>query len=241
MKRRPERNLSSEQVHLIRISALSSAALGAQIGVAACTVRRARHGATYPDHPTPPRRLKVGGWKKSQQPALFAPEEFSQPGEDWRPVVGWERYYRVSSLGRVYSLHQTGRLCIGMPMEGGYRVVKLRDKARRGHVAIHVMVLEAFVGPRPSPAHEGCHNNGIGADSRLSNLRWDTATGNQADRVKHGTAPAETGCGIRKLSEEKVRAIRANPDVTLREWAEQFGCSKGAIINARMGRTWKDA
>jgi hypothetical protein len=161
------------------------------------------------------------------------------PGEDWRHVVGWEKYYRVSNMGRVYSLHQTGRLCIGMPMEGGYRVVKVRDKERRGHIAIHVMVLEAFVGPRPSPAHEGCHNNGNGADSRLSNLRWDTAVGNQADRFKHGTSPAETGSGIRKLTPERVREIRSNPDVTLREWARRFGCSTGAVIAARMGHTWK--
>lgn len=32
-----------------------------------------------------------------------------------------------------------------------------------------------------------CHNNGIGADNRLSNLRWDTAKSNMADQILHGT------------------------------------------------------
>jgi hypothetical protein len=124
-------------------------------------------------------------------------------------------------------------------MDGGYRVVKLRDKERHGHLAIHVMVLEAFIGPRPSPAHEGCHNNGIGSDSRLDNLRWDTAVSNQADRLRHGTSARETGTGVRKLTAERVREIRNNPSVTLKEWAERFGCCVGTVIHARTGQTWK--
>jgi hypothetical protein len=237
MKQRPEKNLSFEQVHLIRTSPLSSAKLAAQMGLAQCTIRRARHGQTYPDHSTPPMRLKRGGWKKPQPPAVF-PESIALPDEEWRPVVGWERYYLVSNLGRVYSLHQTGRLCIGMPMEHGYRVVKVRDKERRGHLQVHCMVLEAFVGSRPSPEHEGCHWDGDPTNNRLDNLRWDTPKGNQADKVRHGTTlrgrPA-----ARRLTPDLVHEIRT-AGKTDAYWQERLGATRITIQAARTGKTWQD-
>jgi hypothetical protein len=236
MKRRPDKNLTSEQVHLIRTSHLSSANLAAQMGLAQCTVRRARHGQTFPDHPTPPRRLKRGGWKKPQPPAPF-PEDIALSGEEWRPVVGWERYYRVSNMGRVYSLHQTGRLCIGMPMAGGYRCVKVRDKERRGHVLIHCMVLEAFVGPRPTETHEGCHNDGNPRNCRIDNLRWDTPKGNQADKVAHGTSLRGKSTA-RRLTPEIVHEIRTagKKDAF---WQQLLGAHRLTIQGARTGKTWR--
>lgn len=239
MKRRHEKNLSPDQVHYIRTCGKHYNVMAAELDVHEATIRKVRSGRTYADHPTPPPVLpKRGGWKKAQRPALFAPEEFSQPGEDWRPVVGWERYYRVSTLGRVYSLHQTGRLCIGMPMEGGYRCVKVRDKARRGHVLVHVMVLEAFVGPRPTPEHEGCHNDGEPRNCRLSNLRWDTAKGNQADKVAHGTSLRGVS-SPRKLTPELVHEIRTAGEKDA-YWVERLGAHRLTIQGARTGKTWQD-
>lgn len=178
--------LTMDDVHLIRTSPLSTAKLAEAFGLEPCTIRRARHGQTFVDHPTSPRKLKRGGWKKPQPAASFNPETFSLPGEEWRPAVGWEQHYRVSNYGRVYSLHQTGRLTVGMQVAGGYRVIKLRSEGRKAHKAVHCLVLEAFRGPRPGPHYEGCHNDGYPPNSRLENLRWDTAANNQADRKKHG-------------------------------------------------------
>lgn len=237
MTRRPESNFSAEQVHYIRSSQLSSTKLAAELGVNVCTVRRARHGHTFADHPTPPVKLKRGGWKKPQPVAPFEPDTFSLPGEEWRPVVCWERYYRVSSLGRVYSLHQTGRLVIGMPVEG-YRVLKVRDKERRGHLPVHCMVLEAFVGPRPSTTHEGCHDNGEPSDNRLSNLRWDTAVANQADRIKHGTSLKGKPMFLR-LTAEVVHQIRTAGKTDM-YWAALLKTTRGTIQSARTGKTWQE-
>jgi hypothetical protein len=227
------RRLTPEEIHHILTSGIRAALLAKELEVNSCTIRRvrARLGGKHPE-----RR----GWKKPQPPAAFEPASIALPGEEWRAVVGWDRYYRVSNLGRLYSLHQSGRLVTGMPMEGGYRVLKLRDKDRRGHIATHIIVLEAFVGPRPSPAHEGCHNDGNGANNALSNLRWDTAKGNQADRVRHGTTCR--GRDMRpKLTAEIVSQIRSRPDVTAVEWARQLGCSRATIVKARRGTTWAAA
>lgn len=117
--------------------------------------------------------------------------------EEWHPVLGYEGVYEVSSLGRVKSLERTitdrlgrvrhwgERILAGGVNASGYRVVALVSSEGSETKYVHVLVLEAFVGPRPEGA-QGCHTNGDPADPRLENLRWDTPTANALDAVKHG-------------------------------------------------------
>ncbi len=122
--------------------------------------------------------------------------------EEWRPVPGWEECYEISSRGRVRSIPRFvqgrwGPLWVPggilKPQGWGRRREYLAVGLRRGgakikKMAIHQLVLIAFVGPRP-PGYVACHNNGIHTDNRLENLRWDTESSNVIDSVKHGTHP----------------------------------------------------
>ena len=177
-----------------------------------------------------------GGWKKKVKPCDYDIAAITMPGEEWRPVVGWERFYRVSSLGRCLSLHQTGRLITGLTLSGGYRALKLRDGDRKAYGILHRIVLEAFVGPAPA-GYQGCHCNGNALDNKLLNLRWDSISGNQADRVKHGTARY---VGPHVLTIDDVREIRTVTGVSDKEWALRKGVSVKSIIDARIGKTWKE-
>jgi HNH endonuclease len=133
-------------------------------------------------------------------------------------------------------MHQYGRLIVGMITRDGYRVIKLRENRRYAHKGVHVLVLMAFVGPRPSEKHEGCHNDGNPGNDRLDNLRWDTASGNQSDRRKHGTARyAPT-----KLTKEVVSLIRTSPEVSDKVWMQRLRVSYATIASARLKLTWKD-
>lgn len=117
-------------------------------------------------------------------PSMFDPN--STPGERWRPIAGWERFYLVSDLGRIRSLQRPGGFLIGTTSPDGYRLLRLRDNGRKANVGIHRLVLEAFVGPCPE-GHHACHNNGVPDDNRLINLRWGSISSNMQDRKKHGT------------------------------------------------------
>lgn len=115
--------------------------------------------------------------------------------EVWLPVDGQDVAYEVSSLGRVRSLPRvvkrgTGTYSVSgrilRPFKGdadGHQVISF---GKRNRHYVHLLVLEAFVGPRPDGL-EGCHNDGDPTNNRASNLRWDTPSSNQLDRVKHGT------------------------------------------------------
>lgn len=180
-----------------------------------------------------------GGWKKKDLPCEFRPDLISLPGEDWRPVVGWERHYRVSNLGRLYSLHQTGRLVKGMQVRGGYRVLKLRDGERRAHAMTHRMVLEAFIGPAPQGC-EGCHGRNGVSDNSLINLRWDTKKANQSDRLIDGTHNRGARCVSAVLTEDLVRQIRTTPEISALAWANRLGVSKTCVNAVRRRKTWVD-
>ena len=117
--------------------------------------------------------------------------------EKWLPIAGHEGHYEVSDRGRVRSLDWTnsrGILVPGrirkLPTDSwGYQQVGLQENGKQVLHLVHKLVMEAFVGERPSPTHQICHNNGDQADNRLVNLRYDTPSANATDTVKHGTHP----------------------------------------------------
>lgn len=118
--------------------------------------------------------------------------------EEWRPVVGYEGLYEVSSFGRVKSLPRLVRKgdshrrvperIVGSPNlpRSGYPKVGLWLNGKRIERAVHQLVLTAFRGVCPD-GQVACHNDGNPANNRLENLRWDTQSNNLRDEVIHGT------------------------------------------------------
>lgn len=168
--------------------------------------------------------------------------------ERWRQVLGYEGYYEVSDFGRVRSIDRVvtfsdgrvrafaGRMC--KPKRGayGYPLVLLSaGMDRKKWVAVHLLVLRAFVGPAPS-SYEACHNNGDRQDARLSNLRYDTRSGNHADKWRHGTMPHGETHDLARYSDEVVEAVRLHPADTVTELARRFGMSRTHVWNLRNGK-----
>lgn len=120
--------------------------------------------------------------------------------EAWRPVPGFEGFYEVSSCGRVRSVDRVversdGRrrrfpgvlLTPTLRLDGRYSLPLCRD-GQSTRVLVAALVLSAFDGPRPLGL-VACHRNGKATDDRVENLRWDTQSSNNYDRVSHGNDP----------------------------------------------------
>ena len=138
--------------------------------------------------------------------------------EIWLPVVDYERRYSVSSLGRIRSTI-TGKILKPTKNYAGYHVVSLYPDKRQHRV--HVLVLTAFVGPRPSPLHDGCHEKDNKDDNRLCKLRWDTKAGNAADRRPYdGEKNPNAKLNDGQRAEIKRRRLAGEKTIPL---AKEFG------------------
>lgn len=167
-------------------------------------------------------------------------------GEVWRGVVGYEEHYQVSNYGRVRSLPRFGgtykRVYGGNVLTGhaqsnsGYESVSLSVNRERIQKSVHTLVAEAFHGPA-SNGQVCCHNDGNKLNNSAANLRWDTQSGNQRDRLLHGTSNRGSAHGNAKLCELDAWIIK-NIGFTCREVGEFFGVSPTAISAIRRGRTW---
>lgn len=168
--------------------------------------------------------------------------------EEWRPVVGYDGCYSVSSNGSVRSemrrvAHPMGgtvelptRILRQSRMGAGYLKVALcRDGAQRTR-SVHQLVAEAFIGPRPS-GMEVAHKDGCKTNNKAINLRYDTPSGNSADKASHGTLICGERVKNAKLTADQVRAMRASHGKQ-REIAATFGVTQQTVSKIRSGQRW---
>jgi hypothetical protein len=172
--------------------------------------------------------------------------------EVWRPISGYSGLYSVSSFGRVRSeaknvIRRNGVVChmpqkIMRPASGATKYLSLglvnASGERRTHY-VHTLVLEHFDAPRPN-GMEACHCDGDRQHNAIANLRWDTRSGNHADKKQHGTATIGESHPMRKLTDEKVMDMRkkraAGASVT--QLANEFNVSRMTAHRAATGRSW---
>lgn len=171
--------------------------------------------------------------------------------EQWKPVEGFSGY-EVSNLGRVRSfrplsgkgpLTEVPRLLKQGTSKGkNYLRVGLSNEGKATWFSVHVLVLKAFHGPRPTPTHDSCHNDGNAQNNCATNLRWDTKQANADDRITHGTQVRGESAPRSTLTEDQVKEIKA----ALPHWkwgmgryfANKFGVGDSAIHSVKTGQTW---
>lgn len=183
--------------------------------------------------------------------ALIA--ELLTGGERWLPVVGYEGFYEISDFGRLRSVDRKARVCGGdmRPVSGalmtpqpsnGYLRVMLSNGKGKASVAIHRLVLEAFVGPCPPGMQCRHFPDRTRTNNRLENLSWGTRIENAADMTVHGTRFIARGelCGKAKLTAKQViemRRRRVAGESTI-DLAASFGVTSMAVSNICNGLRW---
>ncbi len=90
---------------------------------------------------------------------------------------------------------------------------------------------------------ECCHNNGIGSDNRLVNLRWDTRESNMNDKLLHGTTHPTHGShhGNAKLCDDQVVSMRQESALGINDkaLAIKYNCAESYVRSVINGTKWK--
>ncbi len=165
----------------------------------------------------------------------------------YKDVIGHPGY-RVGDDGTVWSQLAPGGLWKRGVLSGrwkqlrtpktpkGYRTVSLMGDTGARHYMVHVLVLTAFLGPKPI-GMQGCHGDNNRENNQLLNLRWDTPKNNQADRAIHGTRQVGVDHPRSKLTESSVRFIRTSR-LRYAALASLFDVNVTTIGAAKRGETW---
>ncbi len=164
--------------------------------------------------------------------------------ERWRPVVGYEQYYSVSSHGRVKSLERFVRHWTGKTMSRrrerilkpgtttwGYLGVVLCVNGGMDNHRVHHLVANAFIAFRP----KGKEINHIDSDRKnnsLENLEWVTRTENMihaAQKGKYGKLmPAQVKEIRCRLAAGELQCVIAN----------DYGMSQATVSSIKTRTTW---
>lgn len=96
--------------------------------------------------------------------------------EIWKPIIGYEGLYEVSSWGRIKSLNymHTHRAFI-MPLQkrkDGYIQINLSKNGKAKRYYVHRLLMTAFSPEKSKIYKEVNHKNEIKSDNRLENLEW---------------------------------------------------------------------
>src|SRR5699024_10394284 len=130
--------------------------------------------------------------------------KYSKKEEIWEDVPGYEKFYQVSSAGRVRSKDRVrkGKGRFERPIKGkvlsqsianGYSRVILSVEGKKDQWLVHRLVALTFHG---RPSFKGAQVNHINSqkrDNRADNLEWVTASENIVHSYKVGTSSGERG------------------------------------------------
>lgn len=163
--------------------------------------------------------------------------------ERWRPVVGYETTYAVSSLGRVRregarTGATVGRVLRPIRHPNGYLQVSLSQDNKRLTRWLHRVVAEAFIGPRPA-GHHIDHVDGDPTNNAVANLRYVTPAENVRLSCVGGRHAVGRMMPQAKLTERAVLEIRALAGIVPQgELAARFRVTQPLVSRIQRGEKW---
>lgn len=169
--------------------------------------------------------------------------------ERWRQVKGFPCYV-VSNFGRVmrsrpsYNCHggistYVGKILSRTELATGYLSVGLRKGDIQKRIAVHQLVMRAFVGICPA-GYEVNHEDGNKKNCRLSNLEYCTKKQNMEHAARTGLTAKGEKHGHAKLTEKDVVRIRecsCYSEAT--RLVKKLGVSRWSVEDAWYRKTWK--
>lgn len=154
--------------------------------------------------------------------------------EIWKPLEGYEGYYKVSSEGRICSWH--GNILKPQKRRHGYLSVWLYKNGDRKQVSVHRLVAQTFI-PNPDNLLEVNHLDEDKTNNKVSNLQWCDHRYN----TNYGTTQRRRILKIRNNSRSKPVAMYTKGGELVKVFpslgeATRSGFAGGNILHCIQGK-----
>ena len=160
--------------------------------------------------------------------------------EIWKPVVGYEKYFEISSFGNILSTRTNKILKLHLG-KMGYFHFSTKIGGRNGLcicLKVHRLVAEAFC-ERLDDSYEVNHKDGNKLNNNCSNLEWVSHSDNVIHAYETGLTKIKYGVNnkLSKFSVDDINFILKNArqfggDMTQRELSKKFNCDHSTIGRA---------
>ena len=168
--------------------------------------------------------------------------------EIWKDVVGYEKHYKISNLGRVKTLKKGIEKIRKQSINyDGYANIILSKNGIAKQYKTHRLVALNFIENTLNKETVN-HINGIKTDNRVINLEWATRSENMQHAVDTGLKKKVYMKGEKngssKLKIEDILYIRNNykprdNDFNRKKLSEKFGVSINCIAIIISKKRWK--
>lgn len=156
---------------------------------------------------------------------------------EWRDVVGYEDYFKISSQGDLFS-KRSNRILKQHTTKSGYKILTTRLEGRGSKAIcfkIHRLVAEAFLLDIPKHVRDFAsesfygkpyvnHKDGDKTNNYVDNLEWCTAKENTNHAISEGLIKPTFQTESKVLSEEDINYISDN--------YSSFGSGRGESARA---------
>ena len=155
--------------------------------------------------------------------------------EIFAPIKGFEDYYEISNLGRIYSKPRLSWNGCGYKKEGnkflklkennnGYKYVILHKNNIKYQKYVHRLVAEHFLDNKFNYSQVN-HLNGNKSDNRIQNLEWCSVSENILHRYR-----------ILEKKKKKIKCLETgNIFLSCKEADEYLNVSKGSVSKVIRG------
>lgn len=162
--------------------------------------------------------------------------------EIWKELIGFERYYKISNTGKIFSLRQN-RLVKPGKNKKGYRQFILRgENGLNQAIRIHRQVGMHFI-PNPDNLPQLNHKDKDKENNNDWNLEWCTNQQNATHSWENGRVSLKADeIYNAKFTNEQVLEIRKLLNTGLfkhLELAQMYKCAKSTITAINTKRSYK--